>query len=90
MICRILPISFGAALQMTAVKLMNTLGGDSAALFAGKRGGDFFPRRTPLALFADEIHKRFQTAVEGASAAGAFALCRSVVIDDFWIHQRGV
>ena len=90
MICRILPISFGATLQMPPVKLMNALRGDGAVLFAGERGGNFLPRFAPLALFADEIHEWFKAAVEGASAAGAFALHRLGVVDDVWIHQRAV
>ena len=81
---------FGTALQMTPVKLMNTLRGDDATLFASQRASNFPPCLAPLAKFADKIHERFKPAMKGASAARAFSLGRLVVADDFWIHQRTV
>ena len=79
-------MTFGAALQMAAVKLVDALRGDGAIFFTGQGGGDFLPGFAPLALFADELHERFDPAVKGAPAAGAFALGRLRVIDDFLIH----
>jgi len=83
-------MTFGSALQIVAVKLVDALGGDGAAFFTGQGGGDFLPRFAPLALFADEFHERFDPAVKGAATAGAFALGRLRVIDDFLIHQSRV
>ena len=81
---------FHPALKVTPIKLMNALRGDGAAFFIGKHGGNFLPRPAPVALFADEIHERFQAAVEGAPADGAFSFHRLGVVDDVWIHQRTV
>jgi hypothetical protein len=80
-------MAFGAFLQMTPVKLMNALGGDGTIFFTGQCSGDFLPCPAPLALFADEIHERFEPAVKGTPAAGAFPFRRLLVIDDFWIRQ---
>ena len=41
------------------------------------------PRFAPLTLFADEIHERFQAAVEGAPTAAAFSLYRLCVANEF-------
>jgi hypothetical protein len=90
MVFQIFPISFGTALQMPPVKLMNALRGDGAVLFTGERGGNFLPRFASLALFTYETHERFKAAVESASAATAFALHRLGVVDELWIHQRTV
>jgi hypothetical protein len=81
-------MSFGAGLQMTPVKLMDALGGDDTVFFTCQRSGDFFPCPATQALIADEIHKRFEPAVEGTPAAGAFPFHWMLVVDDFWIHQR--
>jgi len=83
-------MTFGSALQIAAVKLVDALDGDGANFFAGQGGGDFPPGFAPLALFANELHERFEAAVKGAPAAGACALDRLIIGDDFLIHQRGV
>ncbi|MGA2281099.1 MAG: hypothetical protein ABSG80_12435 [Verrucomicrobiota bacterium] len=75
-------MSFDAPLHMTAVKLMNALGGDGAIFFARQCGGNFLPCPAPLALFVDEIHERFQPAVKCASAAGSFPFHWLRVMDD--------
>ena len=78
------------ALNVTAIKLMNALRSDGAAIFIGKHGGNFLPRPATLALFTDEIHERFKPAVKSPTAAAVFALRRAAVADDVWIHQRKV
>lgn len=83
-------MTFGAAVQVAAVKLMNALGGDGAGFFAGQSGGNFLPRFALLALLVDKLREQFEAAVEGAPAAGAFAFGRLIVVDDFLIHQQGV
>jgi hypothetical protein len=80
-------MSFGAASQIPAEKLMDTLGGDGAVFFIGQGRSDFAPCPAPLALLADKIHERFETAVEGASAARAFSFGQLLAADDFRIHQ---
>lgn len=80
----------GLTLQVAPVELVQSLKRDAATFLGAKPGGDFLPRLALLALLADEIHKWFKAAVERPSAAGAFAFNRLGVIDDFWIHQRGV
>jgi len=79
---------FGTALQMTPVKLMDTLRGDDATFFARQCASNFPPRPAALALFADKIHERFKPTVKGASAASVHSLHWRIVVDDFWIHQR--
>ena len=76
--------------QVAPVKLVQTLKRDAATLLGAEQRGDFLPRPALLALFADEVRERFEAAVEGASAAGALALNRPVIVDDFWIHQHRV
>ena len=83
-------MSFGTALQVAAVKLVNALCGDGAVFLPGQGGGDFLPGFALLALLADELHKRFEPAVKSASAAGTFAFGRLNIVDDFLIHQRQV
>ena len=90
MICLIFPMPLGVALQLTPVKLMDSLSSDGTVFFACQRGGDFFPCPAPLALFADEIHERFKAAVKGTPAARAFSFHRRIRIDAFQIHQRTV
>ena len=76
--------------QVAPVKLVQTLKRDAATFLGAEQRGDFLPRPALLALFADEVRERFEAAVEGASAAGALALYRPVIVDDFWIHQHRV
>ena len=78
------------ALKVTPIELMNALRSDSAAFFIGKRGGNFLPGPAPLALFTDEIHEWFKSAVKSPTAAASFALYRPAAVDDVWIHQRKV
>ena len=80
----------GLTFQIASVELMQTLKGDAATFLGAEQRGDFLPRFALLALFADEVHERFQTAVKGAPAAAAFMLCRLAAVDDFWIHQHRV
>ena len=54
---------------MSSVELVNALKGDEAALLAAQQLGDFLPCTPSLALFADEVHERFQPAMVGATAA---------------------
>ena len=76
--------------KVTPIKLMNALRGNGAAFFAGKQGGNFLPGHAPLALFTDEFHEWFNTAVKSSPAAAVFALRRAAIVDDVWIHQRKV
>ncbi len=78
------------AVKVTPIKLMNALGSDGAAFFAGKQGGNFLPGHAPLALFTDEFHEWFNTAVKSSPAAAVLALRRPATVDDVWIHQRKV
>jgi hypothetical protein len=78
------------ALNVTPIKLMNTLRGDGAVFFTEKHGGNFLPCPAPLALFTDEIHEWFEPAVKSPTAAAEFALRRPAIVDDVWIHQREV
>jgi hypothetical protein len=80
----------GLTFQVAPVELVQTLKRDAATLLGAEQRGDFLPRSALLPLFADEVHEWFQTAVKGASAAGALALYRLIVVDDFWIHQHRV
>jgi hypothetical protein len=52
-------------------------------LYTGQDSGDFLPRLAPLALFADEIHKRFKAAAEWSSAAGTISFHRLIDVDGF-------
>jgi len=83
-------MSFGVALQMAAVKLMNALRGDRATFLTGQGSGDLLPRFAPLALFADEFYERFKAAMKSSAAAGAFATGRLASVDDFLFHQQPV
>jgi hypothetical protein len=78
------------AVKITPIKLMNTLRCDDAAFFTEKHGGDFLPRPAPLALFTDEIHEWFKSAVKSPTAAAVFALHRAAIVGDVLIHQRKV
>jgi hypothetical protein len=78
------------ALGEATAELVDTLGADDTTLFRAEQLGDFLPRPASLTLFADEIHERFEPAVEGSSAAGAFALHWLGIVDDVRIHQRKV
>ena len=74
-------------LKMTPIKLMNALCGDRAAFFTEKHGGNFLPSPAPLALFTNEFHEWFKSAVKSPPAAAAFALHRPAIVDDVWIHH---
>ena len=50
--------------QIAPVELVQTLKRDAATFLGAEQRGDFLPRLALLALFADEIHERFETAVE--------------------------
>jgi hypothetical protein len=78
------------ASKVTPIELMNALRSDGAAFFAGKQDGDFLPGHAPMALFTDEFHEWFNTAVKSPPAAAGFALRWPAIFDDFWIHQRKV
>ena len=78
------------ALKVTPIKLMNALRGDGAAFFTEKHGGNLLPGSAPLALFTDEIHEWFKSAVKSPTAAAAFTLHRPAIVDDVLIHQRKV
>ena len=80
----------GLTFQIAPVELVQTLKRDTATFLGAEQRGDFLPRFALLALFADEVHEGFDTAVKGAPAAAAFMLCRLAVVDDFWIHQHQV
>jgi len=78
------------ALKVPPIELMNALRSDGAAFIVGNQCGDFLPGPAPLALVTDEIHECFKPAVKSPTTAAAFALRRSAVADDVWIHQRKV
>ena len=80
----------GLTLQVPPIELVQSLKRDAATSLGAQQRGDFLPRPALLALFADEVRERFEAAVKGASAAGALALRRPAVVDDFWIHQHRV
>ncbi len=69
--------------QVAPVELVQTLKRDDTILFGAKPGSDFLPRPALLALFADEVHKRFEAAVEWSPAAGTISFHRLVDVDDF-------
>ena len=78
------------ALNVAPIKLMNALRGDGAAFFTEKHGGNFLPSPAPLALFTNEFHEWFKSAVKSPTAAAVFALLRPAIVDDVWIHHRKV
>jgi len=78
------------AVKITPIKLMNTLRSDDAVFFTEKHGGNFLPRFTPLALFTDEIHEWFKSAVKSPTAAAAFTLRCPSIVGEVWIHHRKV
>jgi hypothetical protein len=78
------------ASKVTPIELMNALRSDGTAFILGKHGGNFLPSPAPLALFTDEFHEWFHTAVKSSPAAAVFALRRPSIVDDVWIHQRKV
>ena len=78
------------ALGVATAELVDTLGADDTTLLRAEQFRDFLPCPASLTLFADEIHELFETTVEGASAAGAFALHWLGIVDDVRIHQRKV
>ena len=80
----------GLTFQVAPVELMQSSKRDGAAFLGAEQRGDFLPRPSLLALFANEVRERFEAAEKGASAAGALALCRPSVVDNFWIHQHRV
>ncbi len=59
----------GLAFQVAPIELMQTLKRDGATLLGAKQRGDFLPRLALLALFADELHERFEAAAIGPPAA---------------------
>ena len=69
--------------QIAPVELVQTLRCYAATFFGAEHRGDFLPRPTLLALFADEIHKRFKAAVEWSSAARTIPFHRLVDVDGF-------
>jgi len=56
-------------LQVTPVKLVQSLERDEAALLGAEQCGDFLPRPALPALLADKLHERHEAAAIGASAA---------------------
>lgn len=78
------------ALGVATAELVDALGADDTTLLGAEQFRDFLPRPASLTLFADEIHERFEPAVESSSAAGALSLHRLVIVDDVRIHQRKV
>ena len=73
----------GLTFQVAPVELVQPLKRDTATFFGAERRGDFLPRPALLALFADEIHKRFKAAVEWSSAARTIPFHRLVDVDGF-------
>jgi len=73
----------GLTFQVAPVKLVQTLKRDAAILLGAEPDGDFLPRPALLALFADELHERFEAAVEWSPAAGTIPFHRLVDVDGF-------
>jgi len=65
----VLPMRPGLTFQVTPVELVQTLKRDGAAFLGAEQRGDFLPCLALLALFADELHERFEAAAIGPPAA---------------------
>jgi hypothetical protein len=73
---------------VTLAELVESLGADEAVLFAAEQLSDLLPGPAALTLLANEVQKRFESAVKGPTATGTGALCERRVIHSFRIHQR--
>jgi hypothetical protein len=62
----------GLAFQVAPVKLVQSLKRYDATFLGAELRGDFLPRPALLALFADELHERFEPASICAPAAPPF------------------
>ena len=62
----------GLAFQVAPVKLVQSLKRDGATFLGAEQRGDFLPRPSLLALFADEVRERFEAATIRATAAPPF------------------
>jgi hypothetical protein len=58
--------------QVAPVKLVQSLKRDGAIFLGAELRGNFLPRLALPALFADEVHERFEPAAIRATAATPF------------------
>jgi hypothetical protein len=62
----------GLPFQVAPIKLVQTLKRDDATFLGAEQRSNFLPRPALLAMFADEIHERFEPAAIRAPAAPPF------------------